>query len=112
MCIMDWKHSLLTTICIHEQTEVEKTCREKIGRNHLCEKTYSLCFKSIQSADVVFVLAPCVLTRFLWRSGESSFNGAAVGVVPTTNATFVLNFVGANLSVAANFLETKKIIDR
>ncbi len=63
--------------------------------------------KRILSADVL-VLVPCVLTRFLWCSGEGSFNSAAVRVVPATNATFVLNFARANLSVAANFLETKK----
>lgn len=49
-----------------------------------------------------------VLTSFLRRSGEASFDSAAVRIVSTTNPTFVLDFVRANFSVTANFLETKK----
>lgn len=62
--------------------------------------------------DALLQLVLCALTRFFWRSGEGSFNGAAVGVVSTTNATFVLNFAGANLSVAADFLKGKKTISQ
>lgn len=76
----------------------------KNGSNRSCYKIN----ERILSADVVLVLVLWVLTRFLWCSGEGSFNSAAVRVVPATNATFVLNFDRANLSVAANFLETEK----
>lgn len=62
------------------------------------------------SVDALLQFVPCALTRFFWRSGEGSFNSAAVGVVSTTNATFVLNFDGAYLSVATDFLEGKKTI--
>lgn len=53
-----------------------------------------------------------VLTRFLWCSSKSSFDGATVRVVPTADATFVLHLVGADLSVAANFLKTEKTTTR
>lgn len=55
-----------------------------------------------------FVSIVCILTSFLWRPSESSFDGAAVRVVSTANATFVLQFVRSNFSVAANFLKTRK----
>lgn len=46
------------------------------------------------------------LTRFLWGSGKGTLNCPAVGVVSSTDATFVLNLDRANLSIAAYFLKT------
>lgn len=45
------------------------------------------------------------LTRFLWCSGEGALHRPAVGVVSSTDATFVLDLSGANLSITANFLK-------
>lgn len=46
------------------------------------------------------------LTGFLWGSGKGALNRPAVGIVSSTDATFVLNLGGANLSITADFLKT------
>lgn len=49
---------------------------------------------------------PRHLTGFLWGSGKGALNRPAVGVVSSTDAAFVFNLGGANLSITANFLKT------
>lgn len=49
----------------------------------------------------------CVLTGFLRRPSEASLHRTAVGVVSSTNSTFVLHFAGTDLSITADLLETR-----
>lgn len=49
-----------------------------------------------------------VFTGFLWGSGKGALHRPAVGVVTSADAAFVLDLGRANLSIAANFLKTRK----
>lgn len=48
-------------------------------------------------------------TSFLGGSGEGSFHGSAVGIIPPTHSTLILHLVRTNLSVTAHFLKEREI---
>lgn len=66
----------------------------------------SCMFKQNTPDSLATVTFLCDLTGLLWGSGKGALDRPAVGVVSSTDAAFVLNLGGANLSITANFLKT------
>lgn len=93
-----------STVMIYPQMQTTGHYRDLIRL--LCDRWMSCIFEQNTPDNLTTVTFPRSLTGFLWGSGEGALNRPAVGVVSSTDAAFVLNLGGANLSITANFLKT------